>query len=703
MNRNVEINTLKCKQLWIDGELSDSESCDNTCLAHDVKVRPYTSVSDEVVSKTGLNKRELQKKKAWQWIENIAQKAYAAYLEKDIIYEKINNLIDQTAGNGNGENNVSGSVGNCLENQMTLKPFFGCSDEAILHWQLDKNITRTNSVSSWIDTIVGTAYAAYLENGVINKKLTTLDEKINTTQSGEGAGNNNVESHNCLEEQVTISPYAQCSDEAVEYYGLDKNGTMINTIPKLLDTTARAAFAAHYENTVINDKVGIINDLNEDKTQYSCYNDNTDHTYSLTEFPVYDIVNGLISEGYEKFAHGEKEFSIFDALHRLIELHNSTQKHIGDVKLEYLNPMNDEIDAIQRKIYMESYQWGKINTQLVNEHTEFSGYTNTLVSSFSDLTYACDAAKISLTNIVRSNTERIKKLSEQINNCSNGEGGNCLEQEITTQPYLDVSDEAIVHHSGIGMSRDSEMTRTVTGWIGALSRVAYAAYSELPVIKQKFVTMNEKINGFQTDEGNNSEPTSFEIRKAQRVDGYMEFYDSQSYEISKLNDLVYAVEQSEAALTQIISSNIMKINNLHDEFTALGIDNINNKLNSIVDLNSDTNKYLNVDDDTTEYLLKDFPIYLYNTGSETYDKNYGTFGCGKETFGIHDALHTLIRLHNLTQHHTNIIMDGFVIPVYEDVDSLKTRITELEETVNSQAQTINDLLSRLEAVESKIN
>ena len=701
MNRDVEINTLKCKQLWIDGKLSDQETCDNACLAHDVRVRPYVSVSDEVVSKTGLNKRELQKKKAWEWIENIAQKAYAAYLEKDIIYEKINNLTNQNTSVGNGENNNNG--GNCLESQMTLKPFFGCSDEAISHWQLDKDITRTNTVSSWIDTMVGTAYAAYLENAVINKKLENINEKINTIQPGEGSGNVNDETHNCLEQQVSISPYIQCSDEAIEIYGLDKNGSMTNTTPKLLDTIARAAFAAFYENTVMNNKIGIINDLNSDKTQYSCYIDNSDNTYLLSEFPVYGIDNGLISGGYEKFAHDEKEFSVFDALHRLIELHNETQKHIGDVKIDYLDPMNDEIDTIKHKIYMESYQWGKINTQTVGEYTEYSGITNTVVASFSDLTYACDSAKISLTNIVRSNTERIKKLTEQINNCSNGEGGNCLGQEITTQPYLDVSDAAITHHSAIGMTRDSEMTRTVTDWIGALSRVAYAAFSELPVIHNKFVNINEKITGLQTGEGNNLEPTSFEIRKAQRVDGYMEFYDSQSYEISKLNDLVYAVGQSETALTQIISSNIMKINNLHDEFAALEIDNINNKLNSIVDLNSDTNKYLNVNDDTTEYLLKDFPIYLYNTGTETYDKNYGTFGSGKETFGIHDALHTLIKLHNLTQHHTNIIMDGFVTPMYEDVETLKTRITELEETVNSQAQTINDLLTRLQTVESKIN
>lgn len=125
------------------------------------------------------------------------------------------------------------------------------------------------------------------------------------------------------------------------------------------------------------------------------------------------------------------------------------------------------------------------------------------------------------------------------------------------------------------------------------------------------------------------------------------------------------------SVNNLIAEIDARVESLEEQVTN-DITIIENRINPLKDLNLTIKRYTSFNDADMTYSLRDFPIYLYNAGLEIYDMNYGTFGRNAEIFTIPDALHSLIDLHNLTQHNTNIIMNGFVIPMYEDIESLKT-------------------------------
>ena len=167
-------------------------------------------------------------------------------------------------------------------------------------------------------------------------------------------------------------------------------------------------------------------------------------------------------------------------------------------------------------------------------------------------------------------------------------------------------------------------------------------------------------------------PTTFDVRNAQRVNGYMEFYTSTSYKINNVDDLAYAVGQSEAALTQIISSNIMKINKLNEQVSSLESGGTSSGTSSTIDLNSITNEYEDKIGNTGPYLLKDYPIFMFRVGSWGYTTNYSTFGHNLEPFTIPDAFHLLIDIHNNTQQDMNLLITETIDPLLDDVETLKT-------------------------------
>ena len=171
-----------------------------------------------------------------------------------------------------------------------------------------------------------------------------------------------------------------------------------------------------------------------------------------------------------------------------------------------------------------------------------------------------------LVDIVRSNVSsnpdvdgRLETLEEEIGELKTT-SGKCLGLKLTTKPWEYVSDEALEYSEYDDMSRDKVMSMTVVDWINQLAKVAYAPYCEMTITKNKLTSLESRSL---------QNPSAFEIRQTQRVDGYMEFYESKTYPINNVDDLAYAVDQSETALTSIISSNMMKIEVLQNRITDL--------------------------------------------------------------------------------------------------------------------------------------
>ena len=260
-------------------------------------------------------------------------------------------------------------------------------------------------------------------NQSINNLIAEIDARVEALEG------QNV---SCLDKELSLSPFMICSDEALTLWQLDKNQTLTNTVSMWIDTISNAAYAAYFENDVIKNKINPLKDLNLTIKRYTSFND-SDMTYSLRDFPIYLYNAGLeiYDMNYGTFGRNAEIFSIPDALHTLIDLHNLTQHNTNIIMNGFVIPMYEDIETLKTS----------------------SG---------------------------------------------NGDGGKCLETNITALPYEAVSDEAIALNSGYALRKDLPMTRSTTDWIKTLARIAYAPFMELPIINNKFATIQEQISQLQS-------------------------------------------------------------------------------------------------------------------------------------------------------------------------------------------------------------